>query len=347
MWEPVVERVRAHQRFLLTTHVDPDADAIGCEIAMAEIIRGLGKEAVAWNTSPTPPGCRFLDPEGAIRSWDGREDADLLRWAEVAVILDVNSWSQLGDVGAAIRRAGLPRVVIDHHRGGDPDIGDVVASDPTAAATGVLVHELGAALGPLGATLTLRSATALYAALIVDTGCFRFANTDARALETAAALVRAGARPAEVYRDVFERKSWGRARLLPLALASVRSDAGGRVAWMALTREMFRQAGASDEDADRFVDEIRVIRGVEACAVFRETEGGDVKATLRSAGSVDVQRVAARFGGGGHRLAAGATLPGPLEAVAARVVSALKAELPADAGGAAPGPSPGGPSTIR
>jgi phosphoesterase RecJ-like protein len=339
MWGPVVERIRAHQRFLLTTHVDPDADAIGCEVALAEILRGLGKETAAWNMSPTPRACRFLDPEGAIRTWSGR-DADLLQWAEIAVILDTNSWSQLGEVGAAVRTAGIPRVVIDHHRGGDPDIGDVVASDPTAAATAVLLLDLARALAPGGVALSPRSATALFAALLNDTGSFRFANADPRAFETAAALVRAGARPAEVYREVFERKSWGRARLLPLALASVRSDAGGRVAWMTLTREMFRQAGATDEDADRFVDEIRIIRGVEACAVFRETEAGEVKATLRSAGSVDVQSVASRFGGGGHRLAAGATLPGPIDAAAARVVSALKSGLPADPAGEGAASSP-------
>jgi phosphoesterase RecJ-like protein len=339
MWEPVVDRIRANQRFLLTTHVDPDHDAIGSEVALAEILRGLGKEAVVWNTSPTQESGRFLDPDRSIRSWAGREEADLLRWAEVVVILDVNSWSQLGEVGAAIRRSGLPRVMIDHHRGGDPDIADVAASDPSAAATGVLIFELIGALAPLGARLTPRIATALYSALLIDTGSFRFANADARAFETAAALVRAGARPAEIYSEVFEGKSWARARLLPLALASLRSEADGRIAWITITREMFQRAGAVEQDADRFVDEVRVIRGVEACAVFRETASGEIKATLRSAGTIDTQRVAALFGGGGHRLAAGATLPGPLDAAVGRVVAALKTQL-AEQRAPDPGPRP-------
>lgn len=324
MWDPVVSPIRAHQRFLLTTHVDPEPDAIGCEVALAEILRGLGKEAAVWNTSPTPEGCGFLDPEGTIRHWTGSEDADLLRWAEVVVILDVSTWSRLGEVGAAIRGTSLPRVVIDHHRGSDEGIGDVVVIDPTAAATGVLVFELSV---PLGAVMTPRIASALYAALLIDTGSFRFANADARAFDTASALVRAGAKPAEIYRDIFEGKTWARARLLPLALASLRSEADGRIAWMTITREMFRNAGATEQDAERFVDEIRVIRGVEVCGVFREAAGGEVKASLRSTGAVDVQRVAAQFGGGGHRLAAGATLPGPVDGAVGKIVRALKAEL--------------------
>jgi phosphoesterase RecJ-like protein len=329
MWESVIERIRAHRRFLVTTHVDPEQDAIGSQVAFCEIVRGMGKEAVAWNTSPTPEACRFLDPDGTIRSWNGRCDSALDGWADAVVILDVNSWSHLGDVGAAIRRFPLPRILIDHHRGGDADIADVSAIDTTAAATGVLVYELARALG---ASLSPAVASALYAAILIDTGSFRHANTDARALEAAAALVRAGASPVAIYREVFEQRTWARVRLLSAVLAGVRSEAGGRIAWLTISRAMLREAGAADEDCERFVDEIRAVRGVEACAVFRETESGRVKATLRSNGRVDVHAVAVQFGGGGHGLAAGATVAGPVEASIAKIVGALRAQVAGDAG---------------
>jgi phosphoesterase RecJ-like protein len=241
------------------------------------------------------------------------------------VVVDANAWSQLGCVGDAIRGSPLPRFLIDHHRGGDADLAATRVADASAAATGVLVLEM---CEVLGVPLAPRIATALYAAIAVDTGSFRFANTDARALRAAATLVAAGARPEEIYRLAFEEASWPRMRLLPRALATLRSEADGRIAWMVVTREMFRDAGAREEDCDRFVDQIRGIKGVEACAVLRETEAGSVKASFRSIDPVDVQEVAALFGGGGHKLAAGVTLREPLDAAAAKLIEALARALP-------------------
>ncbi|MFN0151996.1 MAG: DHH family phosphoesterase [bacterium] len=321
VWTPVRALLDRHRRVLVTTHLGPDADAIGSEIAFAEILRAMGKEVALWNASPTPRNCAFLDPAREIRAWSG-PDAAVLAWADLAVILDVNAWSNLGEVGDAIRASSLPRLLIDHHRGGDDDIAETRVSDVTAAATGVLIFEMARAFGQ---PITPRAATPLYAALCGDTGSFRFANTDARALHVAADLVAAGALPDDIYRALFEDLSWERLRLLPHALGSLRAGADGKLAWLGITHAMFRDAGAIEEDADRFVDQIRGLRGVEVCAVFRELESGDVKVSLRSSGRVDVQRVAVQFGGGGHRLAAGAHLPGPYADATAKVVAALEA----------------------
>ncbi len=326
VWTPVRSRLDSHRRVLITTHLGPDADAIGSEIAFAEILRAMGKEATLWNTSPTPRNCAFLDPAREIRAWVAPDPA-LLAWADLAVILDVNSWSNLGEVGDSIRGSSLPRLLIDHHRGGDADIAETRVSDITAAATGVLIFEMARALDQ---PVTPRVAMALYAALCGDTGSFRFANTDARTLHAAADLVAAGALPDEIYRAIFEDLTWERLRLLPHALGSLRAGADGKLAWLGITHAMFREAGATEEDADRFVDQIRGLRGVEVCAVFRELELGDVRVSLRSTGRVDVQRVAAHFGGGGHRLAAGAHLAGPYADATVKVVAALEAALRAD-----------------
>jgi phosphoesterase RecJ-like protein len=329
MWDATLDFLRGHRRFLISTHLNPEQDAIGSQVALREILRGMGKEAIAWNTSTTPLGCRFLDPADEIRQGRAPHDGELFRWADAAILLDVNTWAHLGEVGAALRGSSLPRAMIDHHRGGDADIAEVRVTDTSAAATGVLIAELARALG---APLTPSIASALFAAIAVDTGSFRHANTDARALETAADLVRRGAKPDALYREVFENTSWARLRLLPLALGSLRTDADGKIAWITITRAMYRDAGAGEEDSDRFVDEIRAVRGVEVSAVFRETESGQVKATLRSNGRVDVFRVASALGGGGHRLAAGATLAGPLDEAVPRVVAALREGLPAETG---------------
>lgn len=319
-WAPTRDLLAKHRRFLLTTHVNPEPDAIGSEIALAEMLRTEGKEVAIWNTSATPRNCAFLDPEGRIKSWTG-EDLGLASWADMIVILDVNSWTNIGAVGDVIRASDRPRALIDHHRGGDADIAGTRVADISAAATGVLIYELAAfAKWPVAP----RTAEALFAAICVDTGSFRFGNTDPRTLRVAADLVAAGAKPAEIYAHIFEDVSWARLRLLPLALSTLRGEADGRVAWMAISHAMYQEAGATEEDSDRFVDQIRGLRGVEACAVFRELPDGAVKVSLRSMGRVDVQQVAAGFGGGGHRLAAGANLAGPLDAATRRVVGALE-----------------------
>lgn len=319
-WAPLCDLFAKHRRILLNTHLNPEPDAIGSEIALAELLHASGKEVAIWNTSATPRNCAFLDPEASIKSWTGK-DLGLASWADLIVIVDVNSWGNIGAVGDVIRASDRPRALIDHHRGGDADIAGTRIADISAAATGVLIYELAAFAGW---PVTARVAEALFAALCVDTGSFRFGNTDPRALRAAADLVAAGAKPDAIYSHIFEDVSWARMRLMPLALSTLRGEADGRVAWMAISHAMYREAGANEEDSDRFVDQIRGLRGVEVCAVFRELSDGAVKVSLRSTGRVDVQRVAAEFGGGGHRLAAGANMAGPLDSATRRVVGALE-----------------------
>ncbi len=316
-WTSVRRFFEAHERFLVTSHVHPDGDAIGSELALRAWLEENGREAIVVNASPTPPTLRFLDPDGEIRLYPDDVGREVFERVDAIVVLDLNTWPQLGALGSPIQHAPLPRMVIDHHQGIEDDFAGVIVSDTSAAATGILVVEM---IRALGGTISRAVAEPAYAALITDTGNFRFSNTDARALRVAADLVDAGADPYRVYRETFASKSWGAARMIGPVFSTLRSAADGRIAWICATQQMMREAGATYDDLDGFVDLVRSVRGVELVLFFKETPDGAVKVSLRSSGNVDAYAIARHFGGGGHRVAAGVRVDGPMDAAIERVL---------------------------
>ena len=185
----------------------------------------------------------------------------------------------MGTFGKALRRNSRPGVCIDHHVGASDDFADIVVSDPSYAATGMMVYDI---IKSMNGQVTRAIAEAVYATIITDTGTFRFSNTDARAFEVAAELCKIGVNPHDLYRRVFGSKTWGTGRLLGPVLSTVQSAADGRLAWIAATSEAFADAGATYDDSDGFVDLVRAIRDVELVLFFKELPDGKVKVSLRS-----------------------------------------------------------------
>ncbi|MEJ2720972.1 MAG: DHHA1 domain-containing protein, partial [bacterium] len=226
-----------------------------------------------------------------------------------------------------IRKCDKPRVCIDHHEGGDEGFADVFVSDTTAAAAGVLIYDL---IRYMDGEFTPAITDALYTAVITDTGTFRFSNTDQRVFLAAADLCKKGAEPFTLHRKVFARR-WGAARLAGATLSTLDSAAGGRLAWIHATQAMFKQAGAKYEDSDGLLDVIRAIDGVELCLFFKENPDGSIKVSLRSNGRVDAYAIALRHGGGGHRMAAGLSLDGPMRtAIEALVAECVSKDIPSE-----------------
>ncbi len=317
MWKIVSRFITTYDSFLITSHVNPDGDAIGSEMALKAFLEDLGKEVVVVNASPTPPSLAFLDPHNEIRHYPSQVDRSVFDDVDAIFILDLNNWEQLGGLAGPVQHSPLPRACIDHHQGADEDFAGVLVSDPGCAATGVLIGEL---ILAMGGTLTRAIAEAAYAAIITDTGTFRFSNTDARTFRMAARLVEAGISPHDVHRQVFASKTWGTARALGPVLGTIASTADGRIAWICATKQMLDEAGATYDDLDGFVDLVRAIRGVELALFFKETVDGGVKVSLRSNGNVDAWAIADHFGGGGHRMAAGVRMDGPMDAAVRKLV---------------------------
>jgi len=318
MWESVHRIIRTYDSFLITAHVNPDGDAIGSEMALKSFLENLDKQAVVANASATPDPLVFLDPAAEIMHCPSGLPSGLLDDIDAIFVLDLNNWEQLGAVASAIQHSPLPRVCIDHHEDASEEFASVMISDTRAAATGILIYEL---IQSMKGKIDKQIADALYATIITDTGTFRFSNTDARALRAAADLVERGADPFALHRHVFGNKTWAAGRLMGPLLSTMESAADGRLAWISASLEMLRAAGATYDDTEGFADLVRAIRGVELVLFFKETGDGHVKVSLRSNGNVDAYALARQLGGGGHRMASGARVDGPLDDAVRRVVA--------------------------
>ncbi|MGO9470018.1 MAG: DHH family phosphoesterase [Isosphaeraceae bacterium] len=323
-WSPLADLIETHDRFLVTTHIRPDGDALGSEVGMAGLLRQKGKDVRVVNVSPTPPRYDFLDPDSSLFEHFGTTigPGDLAD-REVAIILDLSAWNQLGDMAGFIRQFAGPRVVIDHHVSQD-DLGATFFKDPTAEATGILVMQ---AFRALCATLTPEVAEGLLTAIAMDTGWLRHSNTRPGTLRAVAELMDAGAKIDDIYRKLFERNTLGRVRLMGATLSTVRVELGGRIAFSTISRDDLVRTGAIPQDSEDLVDFLASIRGVEVAMLFIEQRRGGAKVSFRARNGLDCSQLAGRFGGGGHRAAAGATLPDPLSECVAKVLGVVREAL--------------------
>lgn len=301
--------------WLVCPHMSPDADTLGSALAMARLLRGLGKRA--WVACADPVQGRYGFLAGASEVAIGRLPDDLPANAGV-VTLDAADFGRLGAMGPLVEHI-RPFVNLDHHVS-NSRFGTHNWVDTTSAATGELVYML---YDYFGVPLDGDAATALYAALVTDTGFFRYPATTPRTLAMASELIAAGVNFTAVLEAIYERQSPGAVRLAGLALARMQLEAGGRVAWTSISRELFEQAGATEDDAEGIVDELRKIEGVEVIYILRESTDDRVRVSVRSKHGIDVNEVAKRFGGGGHRLASGCLMHGPLADAEAQLRAAV------------------------
>lgn len=317
--DALLQRLRKGRRFLLTSHANPDGDAIGSELGLARVLRALGKSAWIWNRDVVPPLYQPLP--GAERIHVGTEPpAGFPDDFDAVIVLECPDPERTG-LGPAI--AAVPMLNIDHHLGNQL-YGAVNWVDSAAPAVGEMVHRLAI---DLHATIDPDTATLLYLTLASDTGGFRFSNAGVRAFEAAASLVRLGAQPERVAEWLYESQPVGSVRLLGEMLASLTLHDEGRVASVELTRAMFVRAGAAPGDSEGLIDTPRSVAGVQATLLLKETDDGRLKVSMRSRGAVDVERIARAHGGGGHRNAAGCTVDGSIGEVRSTFVAELAAAL--------------------
>jgi phosphoesterase RecJ-like protein len=321
-WSTFVEFAHSHQQFLLLTHVRPDADALGSQIGMADALSQIGKSARTVIGSTFPERYRFLDPEQRIERY--QPTGDFFRSADAIIILDTGTWNQLGECGPPLREREVPKFVIDHHLTQD-DLGATRLVDVSSEATGRLVFE---SFGALGATPSPRAATALFAALAMDTGWFHHSNMKPATFELAARLTQLGASPVQIYEYLYERNSPSRLRLQGRVLDRLKLAGSDRIAYSEVYLTDYPETGAHPLETEDFVQLMRSVADVEVGILFIEQLDGRVKVSLRSRSNVDVSKLAEKYGGGGHARAAGMTASGPLaearENVLAAVVAALK-----------------------
>jgi len=307
--------------FVLTTHVNPDGDGIGSEVALAKWLSAHHKEVRIINHSPTPDVYRFLDPKARILVFNPERDAETIASADVIVVLDINHPGRLRSMEGDVLESPAVKVCIDHHLDPAPFARHYLLDDD-ATSTGEIVYRILTAdrkeeLEPL-------VAQALYCAIMTDTGSFRYPRVDPEIFRIAAHLVECGADPVAIYSQVYQNWSTGRVHLLGEMLAGLELSDGGALAHISVTREMLSRTGTTEEDTDNFTNYPMNVAGVLAGILFLELADG-LKISFRSQGEIPINELAREFGGNGHKNAAGARIEGgSLEEVKPRVLEAAR-----------------------
>jgi phosphoesterase RecJ-like protein len=326
--EQILEIVNHATHVVLATHVHPDGDALGSLFGLGDILESQGKQVFRYLDAPVShlydflPGSRLgsTDLDAAVQFADQAESAG---GKVVAVALDCGDAERLGESKDRLLKIS-PFIVIDHHCG-HRDFGDHLWLESDCSSTGEMVYELALAMD---AKVSLDAAFCLYVAIVTDTGSFRYESTSPRTLRIAADLVGTGVRPDEVAERVYDNYTLPRLRLMEMVLATLEIYAGGQIGLIRVSAEMFAQSGASSEDVEGFVNYPRALRSVRVAVFLKESKEGMISVSLRAKGTCDVASIAADFGGGGHRNAAGFRFTDhSMEDVQKKVLDALKRSL--------------------
>jgi phosphoesterase RecJ-like protein len=313
--------VTRHQRFLLTTHINPDGDGIGSEVAMGLWLQALGKTVRVLNDSTVPAAFRFLARHLPFDAFEPELAEQRFNEADALVVLDTSNRPRIGRLAPLLDRHAIAIAVVDHHVSHARGFGQVNVIEPEASATGEIVYDL---VREAGGVVTPEMAEALYVALMTDTGSFRYSNTDTAAHRMAAELLGLGLDPQRLYAQVHSHASAERMRFFGEVLSVLELACDGRLVVLEASPDQFRRHGLTGSDTDGLVDLPRGIAGAEVVALFSEVEPGKVKVSLRSAGRVTIDGLASRLGGGGHPHAAGAMLHASRAEARAQVLPELE-----------------------
>ncbi len=303
----IADELRARQRFLITSHLKPDGDSIGSQMALAGALRALGKEVRVVNRDQAPPPLLTFPWVDQIEIAD-RAEGDF----DAVVVLECGDLARTGVQG--LERYFI--VNIDHHPGNSM-FGAINWFDAGAAACGEMVFDL---VRALGVPMTPEIATHIYVAILTDTGSFHYSSISPRTFDICRQALEAGVDPVAVARNVFDSNNIGRLRLFGAVLGSVEIEDSGRLATIYLDRAMAKAAGGTYDDTEGLINLPLTVKEIQAVAFFKEMGPAEYRVSLRSKGAIDVGEVAKRFGGGGHKNASGCTVEGTLPEVRARVI---------------------------
>lgn len=311
----VAEALKTHRRFLLTT-ASPDGDSIGCMLALSFALRARQKDVTIYSPEPVPlnftglPGISTIIYQPPTGPFD------------VMIVVDTGASGLLFDGKKDVLRKIAPLIInFDHHLSND-HFGDLNVVDSDSASTGELIYQL---LNELQWDITKDMAVALLTSVMADTGAFRYPNVTPSTYQTAAALLSKGIDNGAVARQIYSNYTVPYVKLLGRMIENLHFEMDGQIGWSVLTAADFDDCGASEETADKMVEQLDMLRDIKVYALLRQWHDGKIKVSFRSRSHFAVNDVAAKFGGGGHRQAAGCHFSGSLEDAEAKVVAELRA----------------------
>jgi len=326
-FQQALELINKSGTILITAHTRLDGDACGCMAAMDDTLTALGKKVELLLLSPAPQWYEFLFDHahpvlGADVTLEKLKQGQFVD-PDLIIIVDTNSYSQLPEFEKYLKQTDRPIMIIDHHATAD-SIGDIELTEKDSAAAALIVCDF---LKYAGWPMTEKIAEALFVAIATDTGWFQFNNTDSRVFQCCAELIKAGANPSQIYYNLYQNYSIQRFKLMTAMFNTLELHLDGRLAVQHILLSDFAQSGAEHKDTENLIDECRRIKTVEASALFVEAKDGRFRCSLRSRGAVDVGKIAQKFGGGGHKMAAGLFLSHPLEKAKQIILAEITKQL--------------------
>ncbi|MEO8579038.1 MAG: bifunctional oligoribonuclease/PAP phosphatase NrnA [Gemmatimonadales bacterium] len=323
--ERLAQELRAGRSVAISTHINADGDGCGSATALSRLLGQMGLSSRIVNPTPWPEMYKFLLGDDVRDASD--QGAKALKESDVLIVLDISDVKRLGVLAEAVRKLTIPKLVIDHHLPSDEPPSKLMLADTAACATGELIYDFATVLD---LEITPDVGRALYVALLTDTGGFRFSNTTARCLSIAGQLIASGVEPEEMYGRLYASMPVGRLHLLRDALATLEVDPEYGISWISVAAGAAEQYGLRSEDLEGIAEHPRSIGGTRLAIFFRDLGHDKVKVSFRSSGTVDVNKFAKLFGGGGHARASGALIEGSLDYVRHAVVQAAREFLSAE-----------------
>ena len=317
--ERLAREFRAGRSVAISTHINADGDGCGSEAALARLLEIRGMKARIVNPTPWPETFRFL--LGTDVDDQTEKGPAALKGIDLLIVVDIADVKRLGSLADTVRQLKIPKLVIDHHIPSDEPPSQNMLTDTTACATGELIYDVAVTLG---IEITPEIASALYVAVLTDTGGFRFSNTSARCLAVASQLLAAGVEPEEMYRRLYASLPIGRLHLLRDALATLEVDPAYGISWISVAAGAAEEYGLKSEDLEGIAEHPRSVGGTRLAVFFRDLGHGKIKVSFRSTGKVNVNEFARQFGGGGHARASGALIAGTIEEVRHNVIAAAR-----------------------
>ncbi|ACF14547.1 phosphoesterase RecJ domain protein [Chloroherpeton thalassium ATCC 35110] len=330
VWSPLFNLIQDATHIILSTHENADGDGLGSETAMFDFLTQLGKKVEIINPTHVPEHYKFLPPVREAIAFDAENSAHRgkLEAADLFLLLDTNHLSRtraMAPILLSQKKNGKIKLgCIDHHLD-EEDFADEMVCMSSASATGELIYNF---LKYAGQRLTRdfineTTAIGLYTAIMTDTGSFRFPKTTAFVHQIIAELIGKGADPYQIYENVYNTVSLSALKLFGLAMNSIQLAAQGKVAYVVITQEIFKQTGTTKDDTERMVQQLMAIKTIDVGILFVELNNGGTKVSLRSRGDVGVNIVAQQFGGGGHKNASGCTMSAPPQLAAEQVLGKI------------------------
>ncbi len=316
--------ISQNNSFIITSHVNPDADAIGSELALYFILKKLNKEVRVINHSQTPSFLSFLDSDNVIEKFEPGQHSEMLNNADVLFALDLNQCNRLVSMEKSFCNSKAIKVCIDHHQ--DPgDFADHYFIDTNVSATGELIYDFIKETSIVDFDYDI--ALQIYAAIMTDTGSFKYDRTTPNVHRIVAHLLELGVNPTYVYDQIYDQSKFGKIKLLGGSLASIELFASGQIAVMVVPQKMLQETKTLEADIDGFVNFCLAIENVKIGLLFIELKNG-MKISFRSKGKIPVNKLAAEFGGGGHTNAAGTRLfDGSINDLKQKVIKAAEKYL--------------------